>query len=138
VEALPVGHAGQAAEGREDMSDFTTTELERNVDALIAVLGAFAYPSDVDCRFAACEASTLAGSDYIECVAKAMEVHPTASAHQARWAMVMHFMEQTIRLLAQGAEPRTGILSTGAKADQLGRSPESYTSRDEDDYGSLA
>lgn len=106
------------------MADITSTELERTVDAAIAALGAWCYPSDLEVRAAAVLASNIAGFDYVAMLAATLESQPELSVDTARRLVALAWLDRVLGLVAKGAEPRPGILSTGKHADALGRDPD--------------
>ncbi len=110
----------------------TATALEQEVDAFIATLSAWCYPSDVEVRYTALEACALLGIDYVESIANIMET-TNADAHSARYLLATGFAARIAAEREKGAVPRTGILATGKQADSLGRSVESYNDEDQFD-----
>ncbi len=123
------------------MSDhITSTPLEREADALVACISAWAYPADVEVRCSAMAACGLLGVDYIETMAaiyeRAREARPGVDIHpdNARYAVAMLFLDRLATLRSQGHQPRPGVLATGKQADSLGRDPASYPNIDDEGY----
>lgn len=96
----------------------SATPLEMQVDAAIATLGAWCYPSDHDIRGAAVKACQLVGVDYIPSIAMVME-GTGADAHTARRKVAAGFLANVGALAEKGAEPRQGVLGGGGRIIDL-------------------
>lgn len=99
------------------MPSVTSTDLERAIDAYVACLAAYAYPSDAELRLVAVQACGVLGVDYIEAVAASMARLP---ADEARFAVAASWYATLLKLRARGDAPRPGVAADGFPTDTLG------------------
>ncbi len=100
------------------MHSVTATDLERVIDAYVATLAAYAYPSDAELRLVAVQACGVLGVDYIEKVAELMVSR--LPADEARFAVAANWYATLLRLRARGDAPRFGVAADGFPTDTLG------------------
>lgn len=100
----------------------SATRLELEVDATVATLGAWCYPSDNEVRIAAAQAAGLVGVDYIESIAMLCE-GTGCDPHTARQKVAAGFMERVAACVNAGETPRLGVLADGRP---LGADEEEY------------
>ncbi len=101
----------------------TATPLERQVDATLAAMAAWCYPSDLAVREACIIGCRMVGVDYVEHLAGLLTQHQNLTADGARWATAMALMQGVVGLRTSGAAPRMGVCATGEPADDLGIDP---------------
>lgn len=108
------------------MSAPTRTQLEAAVDAAVATMAAWCYPSDVEVRHVAALACSAVGVDYIAAIALVLDSNAKISADDARYVVAQGFLTAVHDMRAAGAKPREHTLVNGREADALGRDPEPY------------
>lgn len=100
------------------------TQLECMVDAAVASMSAWVYPSDLEIRNVAEYACDVVGINYVESLAAMVEASDKDDAPmRARWGVVTACMDGIAQLAAQGARPREGFACTGQPVNLLGVVP---------------
>lgn len=104
------------------MVERTTTQLEGAVDAAVAALAAFAYPSDHRMRAIVEGAFQLRGMSWLNAVAAITaaldkEHYNPGNADEARWRVACAAFEAVRQIRQRGAQPREGIGPNGLPAN---------------------